>query len=506
MRDSAWQTETGVHPGVGQPNRSGRWLIWSTLVLLSAGTVLYAMTRAFVWDEGFHLLAAQMVLHGKRPYLDFCFPQTPLNVYWNAAWMWVFGQSWRVSHIPSSLELIATLLLLWRYLRARLPAGPWKTASVFIGLLLFSGNSELMQFGPIGQAYAICVFAGMASFLLTARAAASRNVGTPLLAGLCIGAGAASSLLIAPAALVLLVWLYWYNAVGNRVAKAAMFLFGCAIPFAPVFWLFAEDSHVVFFNIVQYQTIFRRADWAGWLATIHDVDVLSAWVDDGQTLLLLLLCAASVLYVKNSRNLDTVFRREFWLAAWTCVVLALYISTAHPTFTRYYIVGMPLFAIVATPGLMAAGSRLLGRDRPLWPSAVLAFILLLALGRALFDDRDAATWSRYEEISADVANVTPVSARLLADEHVYFLLHRVPPSGLEFSYSHKVDVSPKQAALLHIIPEKELDQQIKSGVYATVETCDDDKVDSWNLEDNYKQRKDVEDCSVFWDFQGKHGK
>lgn len=40
--------------------------------------MVYAQTPAFTDDEGFHL-AAQLIKAGLRPYLDFCFDQTPLN-------------------------------------------------------------------------------------------------------------------------------------------------------------------------------------------------------------------------------------------------------------------------------------------------------------------------------------------------------------------------------------------------------------------------------------------
>src|ERR1700749_4304636 len=81
--------------------RRMRLLVYSATALISALIVTYAVTMAFVWDEGFHAVAAQLILHGKMPYIDFCFPQTPLNAYWNAAWMRAFGENWRVLHIPA---------------------------------------------------------------------------------------------------------------------------------------------------------------------------------------------------------------------------------------------------------------------------------------------------------------------------------------------------------------------------------------------------------------------
>ena len=67
-----------------------RYWLYGTCALLAAALMLYAQTWAFTDDEGFHLLAAQLIKGGMRPYLDFCFPQTPLNAYWNAILKYCF--------------------------------------------------------------------------------------------------------------------------------------------------------------------------------------------------------------------------------------------------------------------------------------------------------------------------------------------------------------------------------------------------------------------------------
>ena len=92
--------------------------------LLGAGLMVYAQTSAFTGDEGFHLLAAQLIDKGRRPYIDFAFPQTPLNAYFNAWTMRLFGQTWRVPHaaaITSSGAISAVLRLLVRSPCARNP-------------------------------------------------------------------------------------------------------------------------------------------------------------------------------------------------------------------------------------------------------------------------------------------------------------------------------------------------------------------------------------------------
>src|SRR5580765_520755 len=74
--------------------------LWLCVVVsvYAALFILYALTWAFTQDEGYHVLAAQLIAAGRTPYIDFCFPQTPLNAYWNAGWMRMLGGSWRVPH------------------------------------------------------------------------------------------------------------------------------------------------------------------------------------------------------------------------------------------------------------------------------------------------------------------------------------------------------------------------------------------------------------------------
>src|SRR5579875_1969265 len=90
-------------PGRTRQGRRAFLLLAAAALLITAGLLVYSETMAFVWDEGFHLVAAQLILAGKTPYIDFCFPQTPLNAYWNAGWMRVFGESWQVVHFFAAL-------------------------------------------------------------------------------------------------------------------------------------------------------------------------------------------------------------------------------------------------------------------------------------------------------------------------------------------------------------------------------------------------------------------
>ena len=94
----------------------------------------------------------------------------------------------------------------------------------------------------------------------------------------------------------------------------------------------------------------------------------------------------------------------------------------------------------------------------------------------MFEDRDASTWKNYESVTSKVAAVTPPGETLYAEEPVYFLLHRTPPTGLEFSYSRNIQLSPEREKLLHVVSQAEFKKQIEAGRFHTVQSCKDDLI------------------------------
>ncbi len=471
-------------------------LLCGVVLLITAGLFVYSETIGFVWDEGFHLLTAQLIDRGKTPYLDFCFPQTPLNAYWNAAWMQVFGQTWRVPHALATIETAAAVFLTMDFIFARFPVRRWRFACALTAALFVGFNTQIVQFATSGQAYGMGMLLIVAAFRVSIVAVARKSWLLASLAGLLAGAAAGCSLLTAPVVPVLLIWIFLYNREGNRSKKVAGFIIGTLIPFAPVFWLFAKSPRQVLFNVVQYQALYRRVNWNG--ATPHDVDVLSAWLDSSQALSMGLLAVAGLWFLWKKTNWDAVRRREFSLCAWLSLALIAYIAIAHPTFQRYFLFAVPFVAAVAVLGLYSLGSRLTSPDRPFLPTLIVTALVTLYLARALFDDRDAVTWHDYEEVARKVDQVTPINGSLYADELVYFATGRTPPPGMEFSYAHKLQLSAAQEALYHIVSERELNDQVKAGKFDTVQTCNDDRMDQMDLADLFPHKVDIGDCSIFW--------
>src|SRR5262245_11562663 len=92
----------------------------SVVAALAAGLLLFSLTVAFQGDEGFHLLAAQQINAGRRPYIDFFYQHPLLFAYLNAAWMRVFGENWRAAHALSALGTAGCAFLMGQFVFTRL--------------------------------------------------------------------------------------------------------------------------------------------------------------------------------------------------------------------------------------------------------------------------------------------------------------------------------------------------------------------------------------------------
>jgi len=483
----------------GDPEESGpSWRVACLLLLLYAAAFLvYSQTRAFAWDESYHLLAAQLILAGKTPYLDFCFPQSPLNAYWNAAWMSVFGQSWRTGHAAAALLTFAAVALMADYVARRFPVPSWRPALAVLAALLIGLNPLVFVYGTLSQPYGMCLFACAAAFRFSVRAVERRGPLLAVGAGLFAGIAAGSSLLAVAAAPVLLLWMWVNNREGGRTTKSAAFISAVAIPFAPVLYLFARGPRETWFNVVQYHATFRKAYWPESLQ--HDLEVLFSWIDSAPALVLGLLATFGLFYIARRSSWAREVQAEFYLCAWLAVALATEVSLARPTFPQYFLLTVPYLAVLAAAGLYVIGSRLPQPARPAWPVAVVLTIAALGLGSHLYNRRDTSYWAQYERIAAKVEEVTPPSAPLFALEPIYFLTRRMPPPGYELYYTHKVNLPAIDRARLHLVTEAEMKEQVQSGGFATAYTCDEDTVENYGLKTLYRQHVEIADCGLFWD-------
>jgi hypothetical protein len=475
------------------------WLtgLWGGMAAYATLFLLYSQTSAFAWDETYHLLAAQLILAGKKPYLDFCFPQTPLNAYWNAGWMSVLGQNWRVAHGLAALLTIGAVVLTADFVGRRFPVAGWRVPGTLTVGLATGLNAMVFHYGPLGQPYAMCLFALAAAFRIALRAVTTSSVVLAAAAGVFAGIAAGSSLLSVAAAPVLVLWIMAYNRAGSRWFKLAAFSAGAAIPFVPVLWLCSLGPRQAWFNLVQYHGSFRKLYWPE--TTRHDLEVLTSWIDSGQGLLIGLLALFGLLFVARRSEWPRERKAEFYLCAWLSAALAVEVGRAHPTFPQYFLLIVPFLAILAVAGVYAIGSRVLEPDRPFWPVILVIALTGLGMAQSLYRRREDYKWRKYERLAVQIDRVTPRDGLLFADEPIYFLTERAPPPGYELGYSHKVTLPAQERALMHILTEAEVKKQVQSGMFATAYSCDEDEIEDYGLKKLYRRRWEDDGCSVFWE-------
>jgi hypothetical protein len=466
-------------------------------ILIAAALLAYSQTYAFAWDEGFHLLAAQLIARGKRPYLDFLFAQTPLNAYWNAAWMRIFGESWRTAHIAAALETAAASWLTADYVFRRFPVAAWRSAAAVATMFVVGLNVVVFEYGTIGQAYGFCLLLSVMAFRFAVAAVGRVSPFFAGLAGAASGASASASLLTVTIGPVLLIWILISSRAERRLTQFIAFAAGGLVASAPVVWFLAQSPGQVIFDVVDYHLHFRQVYWNEWI--LHDLEVMTAWLDSSHALFLGLLAGIGLIFIRRA-GWDRRLRSELHLCAWLGIFTGLYLMTAHPTFPRYFLFVTPFAGILAATGLYAIATRLspFMRD-PALSVILLGGLMALGLGRSLYEDRVDYSWDGLAELARKVDLVTPPGAPLYADEIIYFMTKRIPPSGMEWNSGHKVELSEREAAELHVLPRKKLDREVKAGRFATLETCEDSDIDRLELEKIYRQKAVAGNCTVFWD-------
>jgi hypothetical protein len=474
-----------------------RRILFAFVLAIGVVMLIYSQTLSFTWDEGFHLLAAQLILAGKKPYIDFFHGQTPLYAYWNAFWMRLLGQSWKVAHALSTVMTTLAVLLIADFTFSRLKP-QWRLAGAIVSASLFTLNVQVFQFGTVGQAYGLCLFLSALAFRLAIRAVERESTRSAAGAGFCAGAAACSSLLTAALAPILLVWIFLQSR--RRAKKVAAFLAAGAIPFFPLFWFLAKAPVQTWFDVVQYHVYYRAANVQN--TTKWDIGVIGSWLDSSQAVLLGAFALAGLWYIATRSEWSGLPRREFYLCGWLAAGQGLYLSATHPTFPRYFLFIVPFLSVLAAVGVYAIGSRVGSLERTLLPTLAVALVTALGLVKTLADDQDTFRWSELERVAAKVNEVTPPGASLWADEHIYFLTKRIPPPGLEFSYSHTVNVDPAFGALVHVVPRAELIREIADGDFETIENADDeDEIDSLGIPPLYRQHTEIAECDIFWDLK-----
>jgi len=481
-------------------------MLWALVAAVSAGLLLFSQTLAFYGDEGYHLMAAKYINAGRKPYLDFYYPQTPLYAYLNAGWMRLFGDGWRSAHALSALLTGGSLLLVAGFVFTRVREPEWQAVTAMIATLLTGLHVVVIQFGTIGQPYGLCLFLIVAAFRLAVETVDRKNWWLPAGAGLCAGAAAASSLLAAPVAPIVFVWMVRHPAITNKRTQCARFLAGAIAPFLPVLWLAAQAPRRALFNIVEYHLLYRRSSlmkemW--WdLHTVHRF-----WIGSVQGLLPALLAIVGLMFLAGRADWGERRRAEFYLCGWLVAGQGLYLANTLPSFEQYFIFLIPFLSILAAVGVWAIGSQIGGTRRPALLMALIVGLFVAGLARPAsqmftgFDESDS--WSYYEAVAREVNQVTPRDGLIWAeDEFIYIAARRLPPPGME-STRHFESLPSALASALPIVPFSQECEWLRTGRFDTIvlelEEAEDPIAKTLGLSRLYAGHKQLNNYALYWD-------
>ena len=247
----------------GQPSRARiiRLLVPTALFLAQLAFFAFVALHRFIdADEGSYLLASRLVLHNKKPYLDFFYNQAPLLPYVYGSWLRCTQASWISGKILSAVltSLLGTLLYVdvWRRTSNRLAGG--------VATTLFATSTLVFAWFPVVKTYSLSGLFLFSAYFVISWTSANFAPWQIASAGLLLGLSVDTRSYVL---LVLPVFLWWIlQNTEPRCKKTTIlwFLGGLAIGLAPSLWLFLSSPDAFLFDNLWYHSIRSSEGLIGW--------------------------------------------------------------------------------------------------------------------------------------------------------------------------------------------------------------------------------------------------
>lgn len=448
-------------------------VLWGVVAAVSAGLLAFSQTLAFWGDEGWYLLGTHLVQAGYLPYRDFFYCQVPLYAYLNAGWMWVFGDSWRSAHLLSALATSGSLILAAGFVFARIPDRPWKQA-IALTAVAFIGLHELtVQLGTVAMPYAVCLFFAVAAFRLTIKAVETGNGWLAAGAGLFAGASAATTLLGAPFAPILCLWMGRYAGAALRRRLCGNFLAAAALPFLPVLGLAAEAPRRALFNIISFNVLYYPYPLSALEESLWQELVVfyRVWIGSPQGVLLVLFGILGLVFLVRQTQWSKHQRAEFYLCAWLTGGLGLFLAGTLDASDPYFMLLIPFLGILASLGVYAIALRIGNATRPGWLIVLVIGIFTVGLGEPTYNfvRESAGGWRHYDVLAREVNQATPPGGLVWGDAFIYVATQRVSPRTMAIaSHPYLLHVPEEIAFTMQMPSSHQLDVWLASGRFATV--------------------------------------
>ncbi len=459
--------------------------------------------------DTYHVLAAQMVAAGRKPYLDFFLQQVPLYPLICGAWLRVFGSSWQAANLFSGLLICGSAAILARIASRIYAEAEWGTKGTIAAVLLFGLNLQVAQSGDDAQPYALCMFFSLSAWLaaLDARPTATRT----FLTGLAAGAAVNTSLLAAPFFLLLMGWRTFQTAGPDRASRLFWLVCGAAVASIPLGYLAILAPAQTWFSIVEFQVVYRTAGPAVPNFTSHNLREILDWVRSVQGAVLILLSLAGTLFLFD-RKAPVSTRRSVASVAFTAVTWALCLALMPFTWHMYFDLVVPYVCLLAAAGLcqLCARARLSQWSSKIFARTILVYSLGLGipLVAGVLSGR-AGRWAPPEEAARIVnAETGPNQPVFSDDESIYVAARRLPPRGLENSAI--LDPETQLGAVVRLpngeyqraglVPPERNEDRLRAGDFAAVVLikAHDARVQAVRSDGRYSQSAETKNYVIFW--------
>jgi len=446
------------------------WLFPTGLAVVAAIAIASQLGTS-PGDEGLHLLASQLLKHGKWPYVDFLYHHPPGYIGLNAVWMFAFGESWRSVHAFSALLTLAMIAMICEFTYTRFRGTGWEVPATAMTALFVGLNVLVLQNGVSAQPFPLTSLLSVVAFRLALASPGRPRAWLPFWSGLCAGAACISSLLIVTVPIVLFVWLVRNCAANRRKHVVIQFLAGMAAPASLMIPLVVRAFPQVVFDLLILQLRHRTLDghWTAHDAWRTHIHTMTDWLGMGQGLLFVMLPLLGVGYLIGHRPFDAIKRSEFYLCAWLAGTLCAWVSVPNPTFPWYYMPAVPFAAVLAILGLFAIHTSVL-RGR------LLVALLLVTCAIFSYDsakwlsifkhDPSEHEWQELEGISGEI-RAKGCGSLYASDMRVYFESRCPPQPGMEsYAASWLSSLSQAKADSLHIVRQDAINKKIQAGDFS----------------------------------------
>ena len=501
--------ESGGEPHSAPSSRSQRTIgVRGSLAAVVALAIVISQWPIGAGDT-YHVLAAQMVAAGRKPYLDFFLPQVPLYALICGAWLRIFGASWQAANLFSGLLICGCAAIVMRIASRIYAEADWGTKGSIVAVLLFGLNLQVAQSGDDAQPYALCMFFSLLAWLasLNERPTGMRS----FLTGLAAGAAVNTSLLAAPILPILTAWCLFQAQPSARLRRLLWLVCGAAVASLPLAYLATLAPTQSWFSIVEFQLVYREAGPVVPKSASHNLHEILGLVRSIQGAVLILLSLAGTLLLLD-RKAPVSIRRSVSYAAFTTVIWGLYLTLLPFTWHMYFLLVLPYVSLLAAAGLCHLCAR---EGWPQWSSKMIkGAVLLYSMGVAIpvvagILSRRPARWEPPEEAARIVnAETGPNQPVFSDDESIYVAARRLPPRGLENSAILSPETQLGAVARMPtgeyqraaLVPPEKNEYRLRVGDFVAVvlTKANDARIRAVRSGGLYSQSAETKNYVVFW--------